>query len=147
MMSERVVEIDAPAAVVWAVYSDVVRWPEWTASVRSVEPLDGSGLEPGRRFRIAQPRMPRLVWTVTDVQPGASWAWEQRSPLSTAIAGHEVVALGDGRTRARLWVEQRGPIGVLVGWLFARRTRRYLAMEAKGLEAASFGRAGDGAQT
>ena len=62
MITDCGVEIEAPAAVVWDVFSDVERWPEWTASVTRLVALDGPGLAVGKRFEIKQPRMPKLVW-------------------------------------------------------------------------------------
>jgi uncharacterized membrane protein len=129
------VEIDAPAAQVWQVFADVERWPEWTASMRRIEALDGPGLEVGNRFRISQPRLPTLVWHVTQVDPGRSWTWRQRSPGATTEAWHEVAAAVDGRTVVRQRLDQRGPIGALVGALTRGLTRRYLDLEAEGLKA------------
>ena len=54
------VEIAAPAAIVWEVFADVERWPEWTASVPSgVGPLDGPAIEVGHRFAIEWPALCR----------------------------------------------------------------------------------------
>ena len=141
MITESSVEIDAPAAVVWAVFSDVERWPEWTASIERVSPLDGDDLAVGRRFAIKQPGLPRLVWEVTELAPGASWTWRQKAPGATSLAVHEVIARGPSRALVRQTFEQRGPVGALLGRLFAATTRRYLAMEAAGLKAASEARA------
>jgi uncharacterized membrane protein len=47
MITEDSVEIDAPAQLVWEVFSDVERWPEWTASVTSLVAQDGAGLAVG----------------------------------------------------------------------------------------------------
>ena len=137
MITECSVEIEAPASVVWEVFSDVERWPDWTASIERVVPLDGRDLAPGRRFAIKQPRLPNLEWCVTEIVPGTSWAWRQSGPGATAYAVHEVLAQGASRTLVRQRFEQRGPIGALIGRLFAGTTRRYLEMEAAGLKAAS----------
>ena len=91
----------------------------------------------GDPHRIEQPRLPKLVWVVTAVDPGASWTWRQRSPGGTTEATHWVEPLGDGRTRVRQRIEQRGPIGALVGRLMHRTTVRYLAIEGEGLKARS----------
>lgn len=80
MFTEDSVEIDAPPRLVWDVFTDVERWPEWTASVTSLTGLDGPALAVGRRFAIKQPGMTKLVWQVTELIPGASWTWVQRSP-------------------------------------------------------------------
>jgi uncharacterized membrane protein len=131
------IEIDAPAPVVWQVFSDVERWPEWTASVTRLDPLDGPGLGVGKRFAIKQPRMPRLVWEVTELAEGASWAWVQRSAGGLTLARHEVNPITDDRTRVQQEIDQRGWIGALVGRLMVRMTKRYLELEAHGLKARS----------
>ena len=135
MMTESSVEIAAPAAAVWAVYADVERWPEWTASMTRIEPLDGPDLAVGKRFAIKQPRLPRLVWTVSELDPGAAWTWQQGAPGGLTLAVHEVVALDPERTLVRQRIDQRGPIGALVGVLMRGLTRRYLALEGEGLKA------------
>jgi uncharacterized membrane protein len=137
MITDSSVEIDAPAPVVWNVFADVERWLEWTASVERIVALDGPGIEVGKRFEIKQPRMPNLVWEVTEVDPGVSWTWRQHSPGGTTFASHEVVAQADERTLVRQRVDQRGPVGIAVGVLMSRMTKRYLDLEAKGLKARS----------
>jgi ligand-binding SRPBCC domain-containing protein len=137
MITDSAVRIDAPASVVWNVFSDVERWPEWTASVTRLVALDGPGIAVGKRFEIKQPRMPKLIWEVTEVTPGTSWTWVQRSPGGLTLARHEVVAESDGRTLVRQQIDQRGPAGALVGLLMRRMTKRYLEIEAAGLKARS----------
>lgn len=135
MITESSVEIAADAATVWAVYSDVERWPEWTASITRIEALDGRELGVGKRYAIKQPRLPRLVWRVSALEPGAAWTWQQGAPGGLTLGVHEVVPLGPERTLVRQRVDQRGPVGTLVGVLMRGLTRRYLALEAEGLKA------------
>ena len=116
MITESSVEIAAPAATVWAVYSDVERWPEWTASIERLEALDGPGLAVGKRFAIKQPRLPRLVWKISQFEPGAAWTWQQGPPGGLTLGVHEVFPLGPERTLVRQRIDQRGPIGTLVCW-------------------------------
>jgi uncharacterized membrane protein len=137
MIIESGVGIDAPATVVWDVFSDVERWPDWTASVTRLVALDGPGIAVGKRFEIKQPRMPTLIWEVTELTPGAGWTWVQRSPGGTTLARHEVIAESADRTRVRQEIDQRGPVGALVGVLMLRMTKRYLELEAAGLKARS----------
>ncbi|MFV9633739.1 SRPBCC family protein [Mycobacterium neumannii] len=138
MITECGAEINAPAAVVWDVFSDVERWPEWTASVTRLVALDSRELAVGNRFEIKQPRMPKLVWKVTEVVPGASWTWVQRSPGGLTVARHHVSPVSadsQARTRIDQRLEQRGPVGALVGLLMRSMTKRYLELEADGLKA------------
>ncbi|PEG40278.1 polyketide cyclase [Mycolicibacterium agri] len=130
------IEIGAPANLVWDVFSDVERWPEWTASVTTLKALDGPGLTVGKRFEIKQPRLPKLVWKVTQLDEGKSWTWEQRSPGGRTIAVHEVVPDGD-KTLVRQRLDQQGLLGELVARLMRGTTKRYLDLEAKGLKARS----------
>jgi hypothetical protein len=96
--------------------------------------LDGPGIEVGNRFEIKQPRFPKLVWEVTEVDPGRSWTWRQRSPGGTTFASHEVVAQRPDRSLVRQRIDQQGPIGVAVGIIMRSLTKRYLALEGQGLK-------------
>jgi uncharacterized membrane protein len=134
MFNEDSVEIDALPQLVWDIFSDVERWPEWTASVTSLVGLDGPVLAVGKRFAIKQPRMSKLIWKVTEIDPGSSWTWVQRSPGVLVSARHDVIAQPGGRTLVRQQLDQRGVIGVLVGRLMVKKTRRFLELEAQGLK-------------
>jgi len=107
MITSNTVQVQAPAAVVWAVFADVERWPDWTPSVTSVEPLDGP-LARDARFAIRQPRLPRLVWRVVDLEPGRSWVWRAGGPGGRTFAHHLVEAQDDGSTLVTQRIDQRG---------------------------------------
>ncbi|BBY63640.1 SRPBCC family protein [Mycolicibacterium helvum] len=139
MLSSSSVDIDAPADLVWDVFTEVESWPDWTASVTRLTGLDGPQIAVGRRFEITQPRMPKLIWTVTEVVPGTSVTWLQRSPGGLTTARHQVSAVGGCATQARQELEQRGILGSLVGVLMRGMTQRYLTLEAQGLKARSEG--------
>jgi uncharacterized membrane protein len=137
MITEDSVEIDAPAQLVWEVFSDVQRWPEWTASVTSLVGKDGANLAVGKRFSIKQPGMSKLVWKVTELDHGSSWTWVQRSPGVLVTARHWVTGQPGGRTLVRQRLEQRGALGALVGRMMIKKTKRFLELEAQGLKARS----------
>ena len=137
MITRCGVLIDAPDDVVWTVFADVERWPQWTASVTHLTGLDGPDLAVGNRFEIKQPRLPRLIWEVTELSPGRTWTWVQRSPGGITIARHDVTAESSDRTRVDQRLEQRGPVGAVIGLLMRSTTRRYLDLEAAGLKARS----------
>jgi uncharacterized membrane protein len=137
MITEDSVEIDAPAQLVWEVFSDVQRWPEWTASVTSLVGQDGANLAVGKRFAIKQPGMSKLVWKVTEITPGSSWTWVQRSPGVRVSARHWVIPQPGGRTLVCQQLDQGGVLGALVGRLMIKKTKRFLELEAQGLKARS----------
>ncbi len=126
--------IAAPIDEVWAVYSDVEHWPEWTASVRECHYVAGTTLQPGARVRIAQPKLPVATWEVQALEPGRAWTWVATGPGVRTTAIHTLVAEGPDATRVRMQLEQRGPVGAIVARVYARLTRSYLAMEAAGLK-------------
>jgi uncharacterized membrane protein len=137
MITEDSVEIEAPAQLVWEVFSDVQRWPEWTASVTSLVGKDGANLAVGKRFSIKQPGMSKLVWKVTEIDPGSYWTWVQRSPGVRVSARHWVIPQPGGGTVVRQQLEQRGVLGALVGRMMIKKTKRFLELEAQGLKARS----------
>ncbi|HET7326578.1 MAG TPA: SRPBCC family protein [Nocardioidaceae bacterium] len=125
--------IAAPPERVWDVYADVERWPEWTESVTSVERLDSGPLTVGSRARIVQPKLPRAVWTVTELEPGRHFVWVSKAPGLTTVGGHYVHPDGEG-SRATARLDQTAMLGAVVGRLTRGLTNRYLQMEVQGLK-------------
>ena len=69
-------EIIAEPERVWLTVSDVDRWPRILTSLASLERLEGTGLEPGVRWKETRPILGVTVTydvTVTDVQPGVGF--------------------------------------------------------------------------
>ena len=127
------VDIQASPLRVWAVLCDVERWPEWTASIRSVQRLDSGPFAMGSRARVIQPKLRPAVWQVTELDEGRSFVWESRSPGLRIIAGHVVEPYAAG-TRVTLSVEFSGLLGPLMGSLTRGLTEQYVPMEAQGLK-------------
>ena len=133
------IDVAASPDRVWEVLVDVERWPEWAESVSSVRRLDGgpanSGpLEVGSRVEISQPRIPTGTYTVTALDPGSAFTWEQRQPGSVVTAHHRVSPLPGGDSRVELGVVMSGALGGVMGRVYRKLTERYLAMEAAGLK-------------
>ena len=128
------IDVAAPPERVWEVLVDVERWPEWTDSVTGVRSLDSGPLAVGSRVEVSQPRIPTGTYTVTALEPGRAFTWEQRQPGSRVSAHHECVPLPDGGTRVELSVVMGGAVGGFVGRFYRGLTERYLAMEAAGLK-------------
>jgi uncharacterized membrane protein len=137
MALETTVDTSADLTDAWAVLSDVATWPRWTKSMTSVQPLEDGALRVGSRVRIKQPGMPVMVWQVSDLRENEAFSWESAVPGMRTVGHHWLARNPDGTTRIRLSVEQRGPLAGLVGALTNGRTRRFIAMEAAGLKAAS----------
>jgi hypothetical protein len=130
-------EVDAPPDVVFAVLSEVERWPEWTPTVTLVERLDDAGapLAVGSRIRIVQPKVPPAEWTVTSLEPGRGFRLFSRSPGATVEANHWAEPMGAGhRSRVTLSVTFGGFLGRVIGWVMRGLNERYLAQEAEGLK-------------
>jgi hypothetical protein len=138
MRFEAVSSTPADRSQAWAALTQVTEWPRWTASIAAVHPLDGDGvLRLGARFRVEQPRLPKLVWEVSELADRTSFAWVATSPGVRTIGRHHLTANSDGTTRISVSIEQSGPLAGLISALTGRRTRRYLQMEADGLARAS----------
>ena len=133
MQYEQTVAIDAPPEVIWSVISDVTKWPEWTESIRSVELLTPGPLAVGSRARVRQPKLPTAVWEVTDLVPGRSFTWVNRSPGMTSTGVHSVSDGGDAAAVAALRIVQTGPLSVLA-LPFLPLTKKYVQLEAAGLK-------------
>ncbi|MCU1453527.1 MAG: cyclase/dehydrase [Acidimicrobiales bacterium] len=133
-MPEVSIHIEGDAARVWREMIDVERWPEWTASVTSIERLDDGPFAVGSRARIRQPGMPAGIWTVTELEPERSFTWAMSMPGVASTAEHILTATPAGGVDLMLTIDQRGLLAPLVGRLGDRRTVRLMTMEAEGLK-------------
>lgn len=134
---EHAIEVAARADVVWDVMSDVERWPEWTASVRAAQLLDGGGLRPGQRARLRQPRLPVAIWTVDRIDHGRTFAWSSDAAGLRSVGEHTVEPKDAASSRVVLRLTHSGalagPVRVICGGLI----RRYVRFEAEGLKRAA----------
>ena len=137
------VDISAPPDRVWAIMSDIARWPEWTPTVTRVELLDPGPPAVGNRARIRQPRLPQAIWRITAIDPGRSFTWVTRSPGVEVTARHSVEPSGTG-SRAHLALHFGGLLGPLVARITRGLNLRYLGLEAEGLRARSEAPGGGG---
>lgn len=134
MAYETSIEVGAAPERVWAVLTDVERWPEWTASMQRVKTQDDSRLAVGSKVRIKQPRVPAVTWEVTELVPERSFTWTATSPGLKTVAEHRITPLGSSAVEVHLGIRRSGPLAHLVSALAAGLTRRYVAMEAQGLK-------------
>jgi uncharacterized membrane protein len=134
---EQTITTSASIDRCWAALADVTTYPDWTASMSAVEPLDGPTLRIGNRFRIRQPGLPTTTWRVSEVREGESFSWESHTPGVHTVAYHRLSRTPDGATRITIGIRQQGALAWLVALFTAAKTRRYLQMESAGLKAAA----------
>ena len=130
------VDIPAPIDLVWRVYIDVERWPQWMESMDHVDVMDGRAMRLGSEVWISQPRMPNATWEVTEFDPGRSWTWVSRTPGATSVATHVLSPVDHSTTRVEMSLDMSGGLGAVAGRMIAKRARRYMEMEGEGLRAA-----------
>jgi len=140
MAYETTITIDAPADDVWAVLTDLERWPEWTASMQRIERANDGELAVGSTVKIKQPRVPTTTWEVTELEPGQSFSWIASTPGVTTIAEHRLEPIEQGGVAVHLGIRRSGPLAKLVDRMSAGLTRRYVGMEAEGLKRRCEGR-------
>ena len=134
MAQSTTVDVAAPIERVWDVVTDIDRWPEWTTSVNRAHRCDEGPLRPGSQAELAQPKLPEATWTVTEVEPGRSFTWEQPGPGVRTTARHALEPIEGGGTRVRLSVEQSGWMAWAIDLFYGRLTQRYIETEAAGLK-------------
>ena len=133
---QRKEHIAASIHRVWAILTDVERWPEWTASVTRIEKLDSQPLGLGSRVRIHQPKLHPAVWVVTAWEPESNFVWEAKVPGITSIGSHVLEPCEQG-CEVTLDLRFDGWHSGLAGFLKCRLAEHYMRCEAEGLKARS----------
>jgi uncharacterized membrane protein len=136
MRFDHSVTVQAPADRVWAIFSDVAHWPEWTPTITAVERLDEGRIHVGARTRIRQPKLPVAVWEVTELVEGQYFEWVSKAPGIKTTGGHRVTTTEEG-TVVTATIIQEGPLGWVFGKLMAKLTREYIATEGESLKKVS----------
>lgn len=130
----REFHIDAAPGVVWRVMSDIERWPQWTATAEAAERGEDGPLRTGATARMKIVGASRVgLWTVTSLEDGREFVWENRTAGVRSVAGHRVEPDGAG-SKVRLWIDQSGPVAALIGWYLRRVSNRNIDIEAEGLK-------------
>lgn len=93
-------EIAAPAPALWALLTDLERWPDWGPSVQAAA-LVGDRLESGATGTVTTFLGVELGFEITDVEPGTRWAWRVAGISAT---DHRVEPLGPERCRVSFGV-------------------------------------------
>jgi ligand-binding SRPBCC domain-containing protein len=126
-------QILSPPERVWAVMRDVVRWREWTPTVKSIRILKGDPLVVGSRLLIRQPKLPPAVWKIVQLEEGTGFESVTGTPLVRVTARHSLRA-ETGGTVVTLSIRFSGLLAVPVARLTRRLNEEYLALEANGLK-------------
>ena len=126
------VAVDAPPERAWSLISDVRHWPDLLpTTVTSVTPLDASRPEePGARYVMEQPRIPRATWEILEWAPPGRFTWQSRSPGVRTTGTHVVEPTSDGGCRVSLAIAWSGPLAPVVRLAYGRLTQRYVDTEA-----------------
>jgi Polyketide cyclase / dehydrase and lipid transport len=116
--------LEAGPAAVWAVWTDVARWPEWDVS-KEIARLDGP-FEPGVSGWAKQRGNLGGSFTITVVEPGQRWVSECPVLLGKVVFDHTLEPVAKRRVRVVKRVEAEGGIAPLIR-LFVPKMRRDIA--------------------
>jgi hypothetical protein len=123
----------AEPARLWAVVSDVEKWPEWIEVYEEVR-REGSGdLRLGDTAHVKQKGLAAGDWTVTELEEGRVFTWESRQPGVRIVGRHVVTAEPAGGSRLTLGLEMTGWASGIVGLLMGKKSRAYVDLECSRL--------------
>jgi hypothetical protein len=122
---------EAQPDVIWRVWTDVARWPEWDVS-KQIARLDGP-FELGVSGWAKQRGNLGGTFTITALEVGRRWVTECPMPLGKVVFDHILEPLAEGRVRVIKRVDAQGGCAPLLR-LFAPRMRRDIAQSLAALE-------------
>jgi hypothetical protein len=133
MRYETSTTTSADPARLWAVLSDVEKWPEWVEVYEEVRRAETGDLKLGDTAHVKQKGLAGGEWTVTELEEGRLFAWESRQPGVRIVGRHLVDAEPDGGSRLTLGLEMTGWASGLVALLLGRKSRAYVDLELERL--------------
>ena len=132
--------ISGNLADIWAVATDVDRWPDWDPHELAAR-LDGA-FEPGGTGWSKPRGGPATTWEITEVQAPHRWSSRCALPGGALTGDHRYTEVAPGRVRCVKVVRVTGPLTALFRLHFARVIRRdalrtFAALERTALERAA----------
>lgn len=110
---ESTIDIAAPTDKVWAIMTDIERWPDWTPTVSQAELLGGTDLTVGGRARLRQPKLPEAIWTVTIVKPLGYFEWQNTAFLVSSRSLATGLSQGGPGDSGPSYVQLEWPAGAV----------------------------------
>lgn len=129
--------------MVFAVNTDIERWPALTPTVTSVERLETGPLRVGSQARIKQPGQRPAVWTVDTHEPDHRFGWSTKVMGIHLTATHLVDPIPTG-TRNTLRLDVSGVGARMLGRLLRGKMLAVLATENEGFRREAERQAADG---
>ena len=108
--------------MVWRIWTDVARWPEWDAS-KEIAQMDGE-FQAGSCGWVKKHNALGGTFAITSVEPGRRWISESPLPLGRVIFDHIVEPVPGGQVRVVKGVQVEGGSAGLFRVLAAPRMRR-----------------------
>ncbi|WP_245551056.1 SRPBCC domain-containing protein [Nocardia paucivorans] len=124
---DDVIEVDAPAEVVWSVLTDVAAYGEWNTFIDHCESTLEVGAPIDMVVRQLTPRPIRMREYIRSHTPGREFSYAMRPlPLGAlrSLRSHTVIPLAAERARYESHFELAGWLSPLVGMFFGRGFRR-----------------------
>lgn len=112
-LHESRIEVEAPAAAIWARFADVAGWKHWNAGVADCE-LRGAFAD-GSEFDMRLPDGAEFRSRLFDVVEGRCFADETQVGEHRVRVWHRIDALDGGRCRVAYQAEVEGPDAAGVG--------------------------------
>lgn len=137
MRFEHSVDINAAAAKAWPLYATPSLGPTWSPTFKSCKVLDSDELKVGNRFVMDVDGAGTGTFTVTSVNAGRSFVWENDRFGVHFWADHIVEPTGENSCRLTLIAEFSGLMTRIFGGRIGSVTRRNLPLEAEGFKQAA----------
>jgi hypothetical protein len=119
----------------WAVVSDVEKWPAWIEVYEEVRRAESGPLKLGDSAYVKQKGLAAGEWTVTELEEGRVFAWESRQPGVRIVGRHVVDAGKTGGSRLTLQLEMTGWASGIARLVTGKKARSYVDLESARLTA------------
>lgn len=128
------ISINASQESIWRILSDVAHWSTWTPTVTQTDVLDQPELKLNNHYRVHQPKLQPVSWTVIALTPASSFTWESRMPGILMVAEHTLKSIATNQSELTLTFTFQGFLGEIAGRIYGEISDTYIKTEAQTLK-------------